>query len=751
MKRSTVKWTLIAAVVCCAADASALEGDGTESSPYLIYNAADLKSIPEETSAYYRLTNDISGVTSAIHVFRGHFDGAGHSITVNYQKPEDGTWMGVFASCDGATISNLVVKGVITSGYDGYYAEDSYKLSNVFGTTYYHYHLARLRLGGVCYYATSSNFINVHNEAIISGSIINQRPDVDSYYYMGSDCSIGGIAGTANSCHFEQCSNSGKINGSFGYCSYYDYTTQAGLTPIANGIGGLVGKSLNSTFKDCYSAADVSATGYLCYAAGLIGITDAVTMDNCYFEGDCTGSAFIDRSSSTNLNSCVAKTSTQCGTYGITFNSSYHSSLSGDGSLPNGLMPVDPVMLSMQQWYAANLPSWDFDNIWYFPGAADSMPQHRITPMLSWDGDLIYGGSITFKSSNPYTNLSVESTEAAGTIAVDGNTVTFLKAGSIPLVINQPAVSPYKPVSERISVNVSKAPLYIAASDIEMEYGDEPETDDVLVYDGFINGDDETALAVAPVVMFGGTKTSDVGTYNIIVSGARADNYEIAFKSGIQTITPRRLVATPMDVSRRYGSTNPNFKIIYDGFVNGHNESMIAEYPVVTTQADQYSDAGEYSLVCRGGKVHSNYKLVSGVGTLTVSKAPLTIKVSDAIRKEGEPNPEFTLTFDGFRNNDDKYSLDVLPNIICDATILSVPGVYPITLEGGEDHNYEYKLKNGTLIIEEAAGISSVTLDQSDPDVKYYDLNGVEIQAGNIIPGIYIQIKQGLSSKVLIK
>lgn len=106
--------------------ASAFMGNGTEQSPYLIYSADDLRRIPDNTTAHYKLMADIPAATCLRKSFSGHFDGNGHYIELSslvYDKQE--LRGGLFNSCTSATFSNLTILGDIehsivnhTDGYE---------------------------------------------------------------------------------------------------------------------------------------------------------------------------------------------------------------------------------------------------------------------------------------------------------------------------------------------------------------------------------------------------------------------------------------------------------------------------------------------------------------------------------------------------------------------------------------------------------------------------------------------------------
>jgi len=139
--------------------------------------------------------------------------------------------------------------------------------------------------------------------------------------------------------------------------------------------------------------------------------------------------------------------------------------------------------------------------------------------------------------------------------------------------------------------------------------------------------------------------------------------------------------------------------------------------------------------------------------TLTVTQAPLKITAEDKTRHVGEANPEFTLTYNGFRNDENENVLAILPIIFCAADINSPAGFYPIELSDGLDNNYQYTLINGVLEVIGKVGIDNVLANQlkifpnpaqneifieSDSQiekVEIYSLTGVLIKLENNFTG----------------
>jgi uncharacterized protein YjdB len=110
--------------------------------------------------------------------------------------------------------------------------------------------------------------------------------------------------------------------------------------------------------------------------------------------------------------------------------------------------------------------------------------------------------------------------------------------------------------------------------------------------------------------------------------------------------------------------------------------------------------------------------------TITVGKAPLNIRAENKQRYFGTSNPEFTLLYTGFKNNDNTTGLDTPPTVACSADINSSPGIYTIEVSGGADKNYEYERVNGTLEIlpPAAVPVTNVAISAESIDLSV-DMN----------------------------
>ncbi len=85
------------------------------------------------------------------------------------------------------------------------------------------------------------------------------------------------------------------------------------------------------------------------------------------------------------------------------------------------------------------------------------------------------------------------------------------------------------------TLTITPRTLIASVGNYERAYNEENPAFEVK-YDGFVGNDDEKVLLSKPEAKTSATKTSDVGTYPINVTGGSADNYTFNYSSGILTI-----------------------------------------------------------------------------------------------------------------------------------------------------------------------------------------------------------------------
>lgn len=279
--------------------------------------------------------------------------------------------------------------------------------------------------------------------------------------------------------------------------------------------------------------------------------------------------------------------------------------------------------------------------------------------------------------------------------------------GNYDIVVSRGTVSNSQVNFVNGTLTVTKAPVTVTAKSYTIKQN-EPLPAFEADYSGFKLGETADVLTAKPSFTCNVPADKAPGTYDIIVAGAEAANYSFSYVAGTLTVTEADpITLTAADATMVYGDALPEFTFTVSG-------GTVEGTPAFTCEATPQSPVGTYVIKIKPGSVsYPNLKLVNA--TLTITKAPLTASVGNYKRSPGEPNPDFVITYNGFRNNDDASVFIAAPTATCEATADSPVGNYPIVVSGGEAQNYEFNYVNGVLEVVETQGIAAVCVTFHQP------------------------------------
>ena len=268
------------------------------------------------------------------------------------------------------------------------------------------------------------------------------------------------------------------------------------------------------------------------------------------------------------------------------------------------------------------------------------------------------------------------------------------------------------------SLIITPATLTATAVNKTKEYGDaNPSL--TINYVGFMGAENAGNLTSQPVLFTSVNTMSDVGTYDITLTGGSSPNYTIVLVNGVFTVTKATLNVTAVNKSKVYGDANPLLTINYTGFKGSDNATSLSTQPSISSGASNFSNVGSYAITLAGG-VSSNYTIILNNGVLTITQASLNAIADNKSKVYGDANPTLTITYIGFKGSDNVISsVTAEPSISTVAVTTSNVGSYTITLSGGVSSNYSFSLTNGTMTITKAA----LTATAVDKTKVYGDVN----------------------------
>ena len=144
------------------------------------------------------------------------------------------------------------------------------------------------------------------------------------------------------------------------------------------------------------------------------------------------------------------------------------------------------------------------------------------------------------------------------------------------------------------TLTITPRTLIASVGNYERVYNEENPVFEVK-YGGFVGDDDEKVLISKPEAKTTATKTSDVGTYPINVTGGSADNYTFSYTSGILTINKaEQTISWEQDLSAL--SVDDQVELKAEA-----SSGLPITYTVDQTNiADIYSAGNKYYLDCKG-------------------------------------------------------------------------------------------------------------------------------------------------------
>jgi len=448
------------------------------------------------------------------------------------------------------------------------------------------------------YYSIITNCYNtgvVNGTEYVGGIVGTSLATIEYCYNSGAvsgDEAVGGVAGF-NYDAIESCYNTGAVNGT-------------------EGVGGVVGYNyLYSSIANCYNTNTISGTSDI---GGVVGYNLLGSVTNCYYNSDNhTGTGI-----GTNfLSSATAEGRT-------TANMTYDRFATTIGSAFEKRTTDDDYC------YYPELKVFKTDgNTTAQAASKANAAVARRTPTLtstpsataiiygqSLNSSALSGGSavdpITGDSVTGIFRLANESTTYPS--VSDSNSTDYTCTFTATMYPDL-----YKTASGTTKVTVNKAVITVTADDKSKIYN-EDNSALTFQYSGFLNGENENVLTTKPSIATEAAKSSNAGTYPIIVSGGSADNYTFNYVPGTLTVNKATVVIVAEDKSKTVNKDFPEFTIKYSGFLNGDDESVLTAKHAVSTEATKDSPVGTYPIIVSGGSA-DNYTFNYVPGTLTVNEA----------------------------------------------------------------------------------------------------------------------------------
>lgn len=225
-----------------------------------------------------------------------------------------------------------------------------------------------------------------------------------------------------------------------------------------------------------------------------------------------------------------------------------------------------------------------------------------------------------------------------------------------------------------------------------------------------------------------------VSLKNIVLTDPQAVRYTSDdVTENIVVKLPDPITIKANNLTMEYGDDVPELTFTTEG-------ATLVGVPQLSCEATKTSPVGTYPIVVSKGTVE-NKRITYVNGTLTITKAPLTVKAESYTREEGQQNPEFKIQYSGWKNGEDESVLLTKPVATTIATAESPVGLYPINVDGGEAQNYSFTYVDGVLTVTAPTDIRAIFTSGNPFDVYTVEGRKVRHQVNTLegLPkGVYV-------------
>jgi hypothetical protein len=315
-------------------------------------------------------------------------------------------------------------------------------------------------------------------------------------------------------------------------------------------------------------------------------------------------------------------------------------------------------------------------------------------------GNRYYGAAPFNLSGSASSGLPLIFSVVSGPATIANRTVTLTGAGTVTLAADQAGNATYAAAPEVThSLTVYKAAQTITfPAPGSKTYGGAPfnvsgsASSGLPVTFSVVSGPATIANRTVTLTGAGTVTIRAVQGGNTSYNAAPSVNHSFTVIKAAQTITfpgpgNRYYGAAPFNLS---GSASSGLALTF---------SVVSGPATISGRTVILTGAGTVTLrASQAG--NANYNPATSVDhSLTVMKAVLTAKADDQSKVQGAANPTLTISYAGFVNGETIADIDTAPTASTTATTSSPVGSYPITLSGGSDDNYSFKLQSGTLTV----------------------------------------------------
>jgi hypothetical protein len=274
--------------------------------------------------------------------------------------------------------------------------------------------------------------------------------------------------------------------------------------------------------------------------------------------------------------------------------------------------------------------------------------------------------------------------------------------------------------AQSFTLHIAKAPASVFLSNLSYMYDSTPKSAQAAT-----DPDGKTV-----VLTFNGSATLPVNAGSYAVTGTISDANWQGTASSTLVISRAPLTITANDTNKVYGDSEPALTASYGGLCGSDGPDVVSGL-TLTTATGAVATVGIHAITAANA-VASNYSITFAPGTLTVSKATLTITADDKAKIYGQSDPTWTAHYAGFQYADTNTAVS---GLVFNRAPGENVGPYTITPSGATSAEYDISFATGTLAITKAT--AAVVLHNLS---QVYDGNAKVVTATTTPDGLTVNI-----------
>ncbi len=313
----------------------------------------------------------------------------------------------------------------------------------------------------------------------------------------------------------------------------------------------------------------------------------------------------------------------------------------------------------------------------------------KVAPILAWasPANIVFGTALSGAQLNAMANIpgAFVYTPAVGALLNAGN------AQGLSVAFTPVDTANYATATKTVAINVGQAtPVLAWANPADIVYGTAL-SGVQLNATANVPGAFVYAPAAGAILSVGNAQV-----LSVVFTPADTANYASATRNVAINVSqtapilawagPADIVyGTPLSESQLNATTSIPGTLVYTPAAGAIlNAGNLQALSVTFTPADT-----------------ANHAPLTKVVAINVAKRVLAVAASNASRKYGSPNPQFSATFSGFANGDASSAVSGLPDFATAATAASPVGTYGIMPSVGTLNaaNYTFSFANGSLTV----------------------------------------------------